>query len=288
MGKKGLKKSGINEILIDRLLGKKPIVNNEPPSCEARKDRKKLRENPNSSIKGKSNSVQHNASKTSPPQGSDKRSNLESKSCELLRDLLEKKGLKKSGVKEVLIDRLLGKEPIEDKKSLPWQHSEAKKDLKKLLEDQNSSIKCKSVPEIYQSDKRYEEWGQKKFEKHYKILKEQVAEKKRRVKQDDIAAAEHKKNFPRGAETKRGYPHWNTHPAKEMLETDIANGLHKEKKPRQIRKTRDEYKVFPKAVFVKRVHHEITKQSAAKFWGIKRNKKGMKRYLEDIEKRKNM
>ena len=73
-----------------------------------------------------------------------------------------------------------------------------------------------------------------------------------------------------------------------MLETDIANGLHKVRKPRQIWKIWDEYKVFPKAVFVKRVHHEITKQSAAKFWGIKRNKKGMKRYLEDIEKRKNM
>ena len=199
-----------------------------------------------------------------------------------------KKGLNKLGIKKVLIDRLMGKEPVKDKKAQPWQHCEARKDLKKQLGDPNSSIKGKSVPEIYQSDKRYEEWGLKKFEKYYKSLEENVERKKRRVKLDDIAAAEHKKNFPRNAKNKRGYPHWNTHPAKELLETDIANGLHKEKKPSKIRMTRDEYKVFPKAVFGKRVHREITKQSAAKFWAIKRNKKGMKKYLESIERRKDM
>ena len=84
--------------------------------------------------------------------------------------------------------------------------------------------------------------------------KENVERKKRKVRLDDIVAMEHKKNFPRNAKNKRGYPHWNTHPVKELLETDITNGLHKEKKPSKIWMTRDEYKVFPKAVFGKCVH----------------------------------
>ena len=193
--------------------------------------------------------------------------------------------MKKSGRKDILIARLLGKEAVPRKKPQPWQHSQARKDLKKLMENPNSSIKGKSVLEIYQSNKCYEEWGLEKFQKYHKSLKEQVERKNRRIKLDDIAAKEHKKNFPRNAKTKRGYPHWNTHPAKKMLETDIFNGLHKEKEPSEIRTTRKEYKEFPKEVFAKRVQGEISKQRAAQFWGIKRNKKGMKKYLESIERR---
>ena len=141
-----------------------------------------------------------------------------------------------------------------------------------------------TVSEIYQSDKRYEEWGPKKFEKYYKILLKKIEEKKARIELDNIAVAEHLKNFPR--ENRKGYPDWDTHAAKNWLEIDVANKKHEQMKPSQLRKTRSDYKKFPKDVFTKRVHREISKQKAAAFWAEKRNKKGMKKYLKDVAERK--
>ena len=55
--------------------------------------------------------------------------------------------------------------------------------------------------------------------------------------------------------------------------------------PSKLRDTREEYKEFPVAVFGKRVHQEASKQKAAAFWADKRNKKGMKKYLKQINER---
>ena len=267
--KKGLKKGGNRADLIDRL------VMDKDPSKDAKSRKKKAREK----------DPERNKNTHAQTQQSGGRAKLETKTCQELKDLLKEKGLSKTGTKKVLVDQLMGMEPVKPQK---WQYSEAKKDLKKLLEDQDSSIEGKSVAEIYQSDKRYEEWGLKKFEKHYESLKEKVEKRKQRINLDDVAVMEHKKNFPRGTKTKRGYPHWNSHPASELLETDIVNGLHEGKTPSELRLTRDAYKEFPKDVFTKRVHREITKQTGAKFWASKRNKKGMKKYLADLEKKKHL
>jgi hypothetical protein len=70
-----------------------------------------------------------------------------------------------------------------------------------------------------------------------------------------------------------------------LLEVDVSNDLHKEKKPQELRKTRIEYREFPIDVFAKRVSQEVEKQRAARFWADKRNKSGMKKYLEDVANR---
>ena len=64
----------------------------------------------------------------------DSRSNLERMTCVQLRELSGKRGLKKSGKKEDLIDRLMGKEPIKDKKKKP----KASKDLKTKNQSQGN------------------------------------------------------------------------------------------------------------------------------------------------------
>jgi hypothetical protein len=69
------------------------------------------------------------------------------------------------------------------------------------------------------------------------------------------------------------------------LEEDVANGLHKTMKPRHLRLTRACYQEFPKEVFRKRVCEEASNQKAAGFWADKRNKKAMKKYLQDVQAR---
>ena len=140
-----------------------------------------------------------------------------------------------------------------------------------------------SVENIRKSDDRYKQYPN--FPKYYKDLTERVALEKERVKLDDVVARRHMRDFPRSSLNKRGYPHWDTHAAKELLEVDVANKLHERMKPRKLRDTRDAYKEFPKDVFTKRVNQEAAKQRAARFWADKRNKKGMKKYLQDIARR---
>jgi len=71
----------------------------------------------------------------------------------------------------------------------------------------------------------------------------------------------------------------------KLLEVDVLNDLHKKIKPQELQKTRREYREFPKDVFSKRVSQEVGKQRAARFWAEKRNKSGMKKYLEDVANR---
>ena len=71
----------------------------------------------------------------------------------------------------------------------------------------------------------------------------------------------------------------------KLLEVDVLNNVHKIKKPHELQQTRREYREFPKEVFAKRVSREVEKQRAALFWADKRNKRGMKKFLEDVAKR---
>ena len=90
-------------------------------------------------------------------------------------------------------------------------------------------------------------------------------------------------SFPKGRLNKKGYPYWEGHPAKELLEVDVARGHHKTKKLLKLRETRTKYKQFPASVFQKWVGREDAKQKAAAFWADKRNKKGMKKFLKDVK-----
>ena len=151
--------------------------------------------------------------------------------------------------------------------------------MKKALLDPKSQVHKMTLEQIRKSDPRYQQYPN--FAKYCTDLKLKVKEEKKQVEMDDIAVRMHKMSFPRSPLNKRGYPHWDTHPARGLLEADIANNLHKKMKPLQLMATREAYKEFPPDVFAKRYFREISKQKAASFWADKRNKKGMKRYLEN-------
>jgi hypothetical protein len=204
-----------------------------------------------------------------------------------LQSLLRQRGLPLSGRKRELVDRLQhggrGRSTKTGPKPKAWQHREAKKDLKRSLLNPSSPIHNMTLEDIRNSDERFGQYPN--FAKYYGDLKKQVEEEKRRVHQDDIAAAKFMKSNPRSFLNQRGYQHWNTHAAKALLEVDVANNLHLEMKPNQLRGTKKAYKDFPPEVFAKWVCREVSKQKTAQFWAYKRNKRGMKMYLREIAER---
>jgi len=214
-------------------------------------------------------------------EGKQQGASLEKLQVKELKALLKARGQPVGGRKAELIDRL--RNPNIGPKPKPWQHSQAKKDLKKALLNPTSPIHDMSIAAIKASDKRFMQYPN--FEKYYKDLKKRVEEEKRIVRIDDIAAEEHINNNPTPEKNARGYQNWKRHPAKALLEVDVANKLHKKMKPKQLRKTRDEYKTIPVDIFGKRVHQEVDKQRSAKYWAFKRSKDGMKRHIRDVEER---
>ena len=137
-----------------------------------------------------------------------------------------------------------------------------------------------TAQEIHNSNEHYKQYPN--FLKYYKDLKECVEAEIEQVKSDDIAAEQHLRNNPRKYNNKRGYPHWDKHAAKKLLETDVTNKLYERITPWQLQRRCDTYKEFPPEVFAKRLYAETDKQKAATFWAFKRNKKGLARYLENI------
>ncbi len=179
-----------------------------------------------------------------------------------LKSLLRKKGLPVAGRKADLIERLKTGY-LQAPRPKPWQHSTAKKDLKCALLDPKSPIHGMSMEQIRVSDNRYSQYPN--FPKYYSDLKEHVALERERVWLDDMLVQMHLRDCPRPAHANRGYPHWNTHAAKKLLEVDILNNVHKKKKPHELRETQREYREFPGEVFAKRMSQEVEKQRAALF-----------------------
>jgi hypothetical protein len=77
--------------------------------------------------------------KSSPPLPQDKMT------IKQLKSLLRKKGLPVTGRKADLMERLKTGYNIQGPKPKPWQHSTAKKDLKRSLLDPKSPIHCMSM-----------------------------------------------------------------------------------------------------------------------------------------------
>lgn len=210
----------------------------------------------------------------------DQQPSLENLKLKELQARLKEKGLPVSGRKAELIERL--RNPPTGQKPKPWQHSDAKKTLKKALLDPNSDIHNMSVKEVLETDPRYKQYPN--FKIYYKDLKAKVEEEREAVKIDDLAAKMHMMSFPTPHMNARGYPNWKGHPAKPLLEVDVANELHK-MGPKKLQLTRSEYKEFSLHLFTKRMAREVDKQRAAAYWADKRNKKGMKKYMQQLKKK---
>ena len=163
-----------------------------------------------------------------------------------------------------------------------WKVSEGKKYLEKELEDANSHFHQMRIEDIHRSDSRFSDYPLKNFKTNFKSLKKRIDATKERVQFDNLAVAEHLANYNRPQLTHGGYPHWNAHQAKQLLEKHVRDGTANRMAPRELRGMAGAYKDFPADVFAKRVHSEKQKQKGDAFWVEKRNRKGMKQRLTEV------
>ena len=162
-----------------------------------------------------------------------------------------------------------------------WSKSSGKKYLQEELWDITSALHSMNIKEVHASDDRFNIYPLKNFTTNFKSLKNKVDGLRVQVNFDNQAVLQHKELYPRSPNTKRGYPHWDGHPAKQQLEDDVFNGIADTMLPKNLRLTRKSYQEFPESIFCVRLHAEKRKQREQTFWVAKRNKLAMSRHLKE-------
>lgn len=70
---------------------------------------------------------------------------------------------------------------------------------------------------------------------------------------------------------------WHGSGAEKLLKEDVRNDLHKKKKPKDLRETRDEYKEFKLKVFRGHIYQEDRNKKESLYWNVKKEKKKKKK-----------
>ena len=137
--------------------------------------------------------------------------------------------------------------------------------------------------EIYARFEILHEYPLSNFTGNFKNLKAKIEKDKKATDFDDAAVATELLNKPGSLFTEKGYPFWNKHPAKKLLEADIKDGKCKGMLPAQIQLTRPEYSEFPKSIFRERVNYTKRKLREAAGWVPKRNKFARRKIEEECQ-----
>lgn len=190
-----------------------------------------------------------------------------------------------SGRKEELIDRLLGRGTSTGKVK-EWKKSKAKLLLAALIDDENSRVHSMTDLEVYYSHPWFQNYEKNKFMGYLKTLKSAAENLRNAVKNDEKDVWSDIVNFPREPNTSRGYPFWDTHLARALLEEDVEDGTAEEMKPERLWKSREEYMEFPLGVFCDHIGQEKRKQREKPGWRLVRNKTAQKMHEKEMEERK--
>lgn len=203
-----------------------------------------------------------------------------------LKVALAARGLLQHGRKEDLIQRILHPQDDDFKRKptvVQWKHSKAKAFLLKLLMDETSDIHNKSPEEVWGSSEWFQQYPKHRFVVNMENIKKALEARGRVVKEDIEIIQSELAALNLSTTTKRGYPHWHTHAAKNLLTEDVMLGRHVDLEPKIFHTTRKEYEEFPLGVFRKHIYQEERKQREKPLKVAKRNQLGLKKYQQEVE-----
>jgi hypothetical protein len=168
----------------------------------------------------------------------------------------------------------------QDKTEVPWQESRAKKKLTKDILGGKVPPEWKPMKVFAMRADLYKPY-KKNFGSNLRRLQKSLKDQQDRADVDDAAVQHDLELFPQLKDDPRGYPRWDDSAAQRLLKEDILAGKHKELKPKELQKTRDEYKPYPLKVFSDHIFQEKDSQLGKSYWLFRKKHKNQNAAQDD-------
>ena len=127
------------------------------------------------------------------------------------------------------------------------------------------------------------------FVTNFRNLKGAIKGEIEAISFDDMAVKKEQAAFPLSEVDSRGNKRYHNHPARQLLADDIKNGAGKTylNRPRDLRKTRNEYLEFSPEYFRKQFNRQKQREIEEVGWQHRRNVKGAKKNLARLDRLEN-
>jgi hypothetical protein len=166
-----------------------------------------------------------------------------------------------------------------------WAQSLSKAFLRKELLNKDSIYWKLTSKEAYASKPDlFNPFKYENFVTNFRNLKNSIQGEMKAIFFDDEAVKKELISFPPSEVDRRGNKRFHTHPAKQLLTDDIKNGAGETyfNRPRDLRKTRDEYMEFNQIYFRKAFNRQKQREKEEVGWQFRRNVAGAKNNLQRV------
>ena len=121
----------------------------------------------------------------------------------------------------------------QEPKPEPWRNSEAKAQLKLLLESDDMYM---NMPEheLYLLSEMFQQYPEHRFIDNAGNLKKSIKSHRQQVARQEAALQHDRELFPKQQTTFWGYPRWDTHEAKALLRKDVQQNRQTTMEPKQL------------------------------------------------------
>lgn len=159
----------------------------------------------------------------------------------------------------------------------PWRNSEAKAQVKLLIESDDLYMNmCEH--ELYLLSDLFQQYAEDRFVDNVQNLKKSLKAEEEQVAIQEAALVHDRKLFPKKSMTYWGYPRWDTHEAKALLRKDVQQKKQTGMEPKELHQTRDAYNLdFNLGVFRKHIYQEEYAQVGRSYWMNKKKEKAAKK-----------
>jgi len=166
------------------------------------------------------------------------------------------------------------------KTTINWRYSDARKiifqDLEDGIFDPETMSPREAWEQVYKHHKAFKNVPWEQFEENFQNNCDQFLQKRQRRELEEMLYQHDKALHPRtNPRDSQGRLIFHRHAAKDLLRTDIQNGLYPQKKPEELWHSHPEYEEFELKVFTQRIYQEIRRNKYINYANDKREAKAV-------------